>query len=169
MGTAFNDSSDLSDKKPGKGRGGSKPGRKLPPRKDGFAGGTITPQQANEARWGKDRRTVVEMARQARPEAFATVRALMLDAKVEPSTRLRAGELILAYSDGKPRQSVDIAIGGPRPVSGISTVELEAMLVTGHVPFALEYKGEVIDGELVQPIGDKYVWPVNRGVRKGKA
>ena len=150
--------------KPKKGRG-SPPGA-------GFGRGKVDAREAsrlaNAARWGDDRRTVVEMARQARPEAFATVRALMLDAKVEPSTRLRAGELILAYSDGKPRQSVDIAIGGPRPVSGISTVELEAMLVTGHVPFALEHKGEVIDGELVQPIGDKCVWPVRKGARKGK-
>ncbi len=90
--------------------------RKLPSRKDGFAGGKVDPRAAsslaNASRWSKDRRTVVALAQEARPEAFATVVAIMRDEKVEPPTRLRAGELILAYSDGKPRQSVDVSIGG---------------------------------------------------------
>lgn len=127
--------------------GGSKKGRKLPPRKDGFAGGKITPQQAAQARWSPERRTLVQLAQAVRPEAFDVVCAIMRDPKVEAPTRLRAGELVLAYSDGKPRQSVDIAISGPREMNTLSRVELEAIAQGAPVPFQLAHQGEVIDGE----------------------
>jgi hypothetical protein len=146
-------------------RGGSKKGRKLPPRKDGFAGGTITPQQALAARWSKDRRTVVAMAQEARPEAFATVVAIMRDEKVEAPTRLRAGELILSYSDGKPRQSVDVNIGAAREMSTLSRIELEAIAAGAPPPFALQHQGVAIEGEALQLARES----VPESVSSGKA
>lgn len=146
-----------------------RPRRKLPPRKDGFAGGKIDPRAAarlaHEARWGKDRRTVVAMAQEARPEAFATIVAIMRDERVEPPTRLRAGELILAYSDGKPRQSVDIAIGGPRELNTLSRVELEAIARGAPPPFQLAHEGVVIEAEVLSS-GAAGEEPVARAAKK---
>jgi hypothetical protein len=129
--------------------GGQRKGVPKPPRKDGFAGGTITPQQALAARWSKDRRTVVAMAQEARPEAFDTVIAIMRDPKVEAPTRLRAGELVLAYSDGKPRQAVDISIG-PREVHTLTREQLEAIAAGAPPPFALTHQGVTIEGEALE-------------------
>lgn len=149
-------------------RGGSKKGRKLPPRKDGFAGGTITPQQALAIRWSKDRRTVVAMAQEARPEAFSTVVAIMRDERVEPPTRLRAGELVLAYADGKPRQSVDVAISGPREMSSLSRAELEAIAAGAPPPFQLTHQGVTIEGEVSKPSADAHAPQPEKGVRRSR-
>jgi hypothetical protein len=143
--------------------------RRLPPRKDGFAGGKVDPRAAsslaNASRWSKDRRTVVALAQEARPEAFATVVAIMRDERVEPPTRLRAGELILAYSDGKPRQSVDVSIGGPREMNTLTRVELEALARGAPPPFQLAHNGNVIEGEVLSSgaAGDE---PVARPEKK---
>ena len=107
-------------------------------------------------RWSKDRRTVVAMAQEARPEAFETVLGIMRDPAVEPPTRLRAGELILAYADGRPRQSLDVSVG-PRELSALSNDELEATARGAPLPFQLTHKGEVIDAEVVAPVRDKDV------------
>ena len=112
--------------------------------------GALDGAKANAIRWSKDRRTVVAMAQEARPEAFDTVVAIMRDPKVEAPTRLRAGELILAYSDGKPRQQVDINIGAPREVHTLSREQLEAIASGAPPPFALAHDGNVIEGEALQ-------------------
>jgi hypothetical protein len=107
-------------------------------------------RKALAARWSKDRRTVVAMAQECRPEAFATVVAIMRDERVEAPTRLRAGELILSYSDGRPRQSVDIAIGAPREMSTLTRVELEAIAAGAPPPFQLQFQGQVIEAEVIE-------------------
>jgi len=140
----------------GKKRPGLKPGQRhagsfgSPER--GLAGAT-DPVKANAARWGKDRRTVVAMAQQARPEAFDTIVAIMRDEKVEAPTRLRAGELILAYSDGKPRQQLDISIGQARDVGTLSREQLEAIAAGAPPPFAITHQGAIIEGELAGAAG----------------
>lgn len=150
-------------KQPG---GGQRKDVPKPPRKDGFAGGKVDPRVAGQlgvaARWGKDRRTLVAMAQEVRPEAFAVVCQIMRDPLVEPPTRLRAGELVLAYSDGKPRQSVDLAISGPREMSSLSRLELEAIARGAPVPFQLAHQGEVIEAECLhaQPTAESVPWSV---------
>ena len=91
------------------------------------------------------------MAQSTRPEAFDVIVNIMRDPKGEAPTRLRAGELILAYSDGRPRQSVDVNIGAPRDVSTLSTEELEAIASGAPPPFALTYQGQVIEAKGVYP------------------
>lgn len=128
----------------------------------------VDPTKLVAARWSKDRRQFVQLAQEVRPESFATIVSIMRDEKVEPPTRLRAAELLVAYSDGRPRQSVDLNVGGPRNIDTIPTAELEAMLLTGHIPFALEHRGQIIEAEVIRepvtagvaqpvPVGDKHV------------
>ncbi len=132
----------------------------------------IDPAKLAAARWSKDRRTVVAMAQQARPEAFETVLEIMRDPKVEPPTRLRAGELVLNYSDGKPRMSVDVNIGAPRDLTMLSTAELEAIAAGAPPPFALAYQGRVIEAEVVEQRQPEALPPgkesVSRSVRSNK-
>jgi hypothetical protein len=143
--------------------------RKLPSRKDGFAGGKVDPRAAsslaNASRWSKDRRTVVALAQEARPEAWAPGGAGIRGEQIVPPTRLRAGELILAYSDGKPRQSVDVSIGGPREMNTLTRVELEALARGVPPPFQLAHNGNVIEGEVLSSgaAGDE---PVARSATK---
>ena len=94
------------------------------------------------------------MAQERRPEAFETVLEIMRDPKVEAPTRLRAGELVLAYSDGRPRQSVDVAIGGPREMSTLTRAELEALAAGAPAPFALTHQGVTIEAEVVERVND---------------
>ena len=143
----------------GRRRGGSKPGRKLPPRKDGFAGGKVNPADAarlaNAKRWGTDRRTLVALCQEVRPEAFGKIVELMRTATKEEVQRDCAA-LVLAYSDGRPRQSMDISVG-PREISALSTVELEAIARGSPPPFQLTHNGEVVDAEVVAPLSDRDV------------
>jgi hypothetical protein len=125
----------------------------------GFTG-RADPKAAAAARWSKDRREFAAIARDVRPESAQTLYDLMMDPKVEPAVRKGCAELFLAYSDGKPRQSVDIAIGGPRSTATIPTAELEAMLVSGRVPYALEHKGTIIEGETVERVNVVNAEPV---------
>jgi hypothetical protein len=112
--------------------------------------GAMPGPQALAIRWSKDRRTVVAMAQEARPEAFDVIVNIMRDPLVEAPTRLRAGELLLAYSDGKPRQQVDVNIGAPREVHTLSREQLEAIASGAPPPFALVHDGNVIEGEALQ-------------------
>jgi len=140
-------------KKPGGGQRKGVP-HKRKPHGRGFGYGSITAQEANAKRWSKDRRAVVAMAQEVRPEAFNTIVNIMRDPLVEAPTRVRCGELILAYSDGKPRQSVDIAIGGPREMSSLSRAELEAIARGAPVPYQLAHNGVTIEGEAFTPTAD---------------
>ena len=126
--------------------------------------GAYDPTKANAIRWSKDRRTLVAMAQEARPEAFATVLSIMRDPLVEPPTRLRAGELVLSYSDGKPRQAVDVSIG-PREVATLSREQLEAIAAGAPPPFALVHNGNVIEGEALE-VGAAGPAPVARTAPK---
>lgn len=122
---------------------------------------------AAAARWSQDRREFAAMARDVRPQARDTLYALMLDTKVEPAVRKSCAELFLAYSDGRPRQSVDVSVNGPRSTATIPTHELEAMLISGQAPLLLEHNGVVIDAERLHD--PEQVESVPQSVRAKKA
>ena len=141
---------EISAKKPHAGQFGSKE-RGLVGRAD--------PQRAAAARWSKDRRTVVELARQARPEAFATVLSIMLDTKAETNARLRAGELILAYSDGKPRQQLDLEV---RRGADINELSRDALMLA--LTRAAEREGIALPVAIDhEPMSDRRVLPARKG------
>ncbi len=68
------------------------------------------------------------LARQCCPEAIATLKKLMLSAKVAPSARIQAASILLDRGYGRPAQRVDIqAIMGAIDLTRLTDGQLEQM------------------------------------------
>lgn len=84
---------------------------------------------------------VKALARECAPEAIATLKTVMLDAKAPPATRVQAASVLLDRGYGKPLQTIDMtAILGAFDLTRLSDEQLEQWEALVH-----EAAGPVID------------------------
>lgn len=103
-------------------------GKPRAPRKDGFAGGTITPQQALAKRWSNERRSIVEECKKLTPVALKVLTDVMVSGNAKDADRIRAGEIVLSYGHGKPSQQVDLTVSRGPDIAELSRDALMSAL-----------------------------------------